>query len=418
MIRIIFFLLNVYCVCAQFIINDNHMSLEAKFVSDIPEATNGFVISRKAAVIQFRDNSKENTFGLSGTGMVCSDHKVLLPPPNPTKAPTRKSCDSDIECDEEESCMEHVCIIPYCENTKECVMRLGPGNLAYCSTNNVCIHQEKHHCKTIPECIHHSIEFERNAHSVSLINQTIMGKHAFIFAGELIERTEQKSTLKTQSYVIGQEVITIPPNLIPHQETLINTRYKNHSNHVKVSYRNNRRLLSSDDGFLTIQINYVLHSYNFKDIAKLPSFSNEEYIEELRETLDVDDISIDVDEPVIQIEIAIIEDTIKDQKILMKKVKLLHNTVHRVSVKLAAGLNIDKDHLEYADVDLCNDRNCNYQGVCNKRSGLCDCNLGWKGINCEEKCECLNGGKCVDAICQCRFPWYGDKCEKKACENC
>ena len=60
---------------------------------------------------------------------------------------------------------------------------------------------------------------------------------------------------------------------------------------------------------------------------------------------------------------------------------------------------------------------CGKHGICNKKSGLCECFPGWAGVFCRkplchEECElngvCSKAGKCI-----CTKDYFGRSCEKK-----
>ena len=78
-------------------------------------------------------------------------------------------------------------------------------------------------------------------------------------------------------------------------------------------------------------------------------------------------------------------------------------------------------------VDLCENVNCN-NGTCNAETGLCECNEGWEGTNCDEAiivdlCENINcnNGTCnaETGECECDEGWEGANCDEAIdlCEN-
>ena len=82
-----------------------------------------------------------------------------------------------------------------------------------------------------------------------------------------------------------------------------------------------------------------------------------------------------------------------------------------------------KIQILYADIDECASSPCQNGGTCvdGFNSYTCNCDVGYRGVNCEDIDECasspcLNGGTCTDAInsftCHCGSGYTGDICEQ------
>lgn len=71
-----------------------------------------------------------------------------------------------------------------------------------------------------------------------------------------------------------------------------------------------------------------------------------------------------------------------------------------------------------SSVDLCGTRDCNGKGTCDSATGVCTCQAGWWGINCDTQCNCENGFSCVNGACACEYPYWGLRCElTKVCSS-
>lgn len=65
-------------------------------------------------------------------------------------------------------------------------------------------------------------------------------------------------------------------------------------------------------------------------------------------------------------------------------------------------------------IDPCAGVDCGSNGTC--MTGICDCEDGYSGDNCEifDPCfdvDCGDNGTCIDGTCDCEDGYYGDSCE-------
>ena len=93
--------------------------------------------------------------------------------------------------------------------------------------------------------------------------------------------------------------------------------------------------------------------------------------------------------------------------------------VHVFDAKTILGENCEIQR-SHCDLD---ESPCNGHGTCVSGSAdyTCDCEVGYRGLRCEEEIDfcssspCLNGGSCMNdadkAVCECTQNYNGDLCE-------
>lgn len=153
-----------------------------------------------------------------------------------------------------------------------------------------------------------------------------------------------------------------------------------------------------------------------------------------------DDLGIDVNlveisgvNGTIEIEVSIIDENIDGEPVgddLIDDINAIQASLENITSTVIDEVGANETQIEVLEVDYCGDRQCNNQGTCNSTTGICSCNTGYGGINCEEKSICGDepsdycqfGGSCRPngMACHCVYPHYGFRCGETpvACETC
>ena len=202
---------------------------------------------------------------------------------------------------------------------------------------------------------------------------------------------------------------------------------------------NGRRILTDEEfdrelqsgGNVVIQIVFDLTEQAYDDlIASGNNLDDPGFLTDLASELGVssDNITVTVTGGEVIVEVSLIAQVNEDPSgsETLADLQEIQASLDNATSVLVQELGTSEDSVTTVALDLCGSRDCNGHGIptaadtdengCNTFTGVCVCESGWWGINCESACECFNDGYCVNGLCQCDYPYYGLRCHKL--KNC
>lgn len=192
----------------------------------------------------------------------------------------------------------------------------------------------------------------------------------------------------------------------------------------KTTFITNRRRLQSS-GDVTVEVEYTLSEEAFGYFLENGhDFSTDEFAQRLMAefglpgTFEVNTISNSI-----TIRVDVVAESQGGLPIPpseLEKVTAVKTLMDTQADSVIALFGVQSDSLVYVDIDLCAERDCNGRGECNAGTGVCACENGWLGINCQTQCVCQNGGDCSTGKCKCLYPNFGVLCEQSndECTTC
>jgi hypothetical protein len=203
---------------------------------------------------------------------------------------------------------------------------------------------------------------------------------------------------------------------------------------VTLSTDNRRILQGGGGGEIKVSLDFTLSEAAYDAlVAGGSEVDSEAFLDSLASELGVNktDIVLTVIGGQVQIDITLMsavggDPTNQDTIDSLVEIQSSLNNVTAIFVTALGGAG---DTITLVELDLCDSRTCSGEGIftsgvtttagCVISTGVCKCNAGFWGVNCDSVCSCLYGGICVGSLCQCVFPYFGLKCENiKTCVSC
>lgn len=188
-----------------------------------------------------------------------------------------------------------------------------------------------------------------------------------------------------------------------------------------------RMLMKSRDlqSEFVVSIEYSLSEADYNSFADLNNtLDNPAFLAALAVELgvDVSDIEVTATGGTVTIEItltAVVSDDPSGTDTILE-LQEIQASLNNATETLVQLLGVPSDGVTLIELDLCSSRTCSGQGDntmagtdtngCAPSTGICACNEGYWGVNCESRCECYNGGSCVNSMCKCSYPYFGLRC--------
>lgn len=187
-----------------------------------------------------------------------------------------------------------------------------------------------------------------------------------------------------------------------------------------------RRMLSSN-GEVIVEVSYTLSEESFENfINNGDDFTTERFARRLESELGLAEgtVSVFTISNSITVEVEVISTPQDSLPTTPEVFQLLLDTKALLDAQadvVFGVFGITGDTVLKTTLNLCLGREtCGGHGTCNTETGICACEIGFLGINCQTPCVCENGGNCDTGKCQCHFPFYGVLCEqtKDECVAC
>lgn len=188
---------------------------------------------------------------------------------------------------------------------------------------------------------------------------------------------------------------------------------------------------SLQESAITVTLSYELSEQAFLDLeASGNTLDDPAFITSLATDLGVDESDVNVvsDGGTVTIEVTVTTDASGDPtgEDAMADLQEIAASVDETTTTLVNQLGTTEDTVETVSLDLCGSRTCSGVGNtdvegtdangCAISTGICECQDGYWGVNCETLCACDNGGSCRNSICHCAYPYFGLRCEfQKTC---
>lgn len=197
-----------------------------------------------------------------------------------------------------------------------------------------------------------------------------------------------------------------------------------------------RRLLLGD--IYSIRLVFDVDDQSLQDLIDSGyDLNNTEFVTQLASTLNVSttDLLISAQNGTIELTAAIVDnlgenETLSDD--ILNEINDIQAALDELTALLSQELGFGST---LQSTDYCGDRVCNDRGTCDVNTGICSCDAGYYGIDCQfdtpyptvsptmapipagvgcyvdEHCE--NNGKCIQQreYCDCDYPYYGLRCE-------
>lgn len=194
-----------------------------------------------------------------------------------------------------------------------------------------------------------------------------------------------------------------------------------------------RRMLQDEN--VTLVITYEVDENLYQDLVNTGfDFDNSNFTQAVADELGIDVSLVDISgvNGTIEIEVAIVDEDVDGAPIgdLIEDITNIQDSLENITSTVIDEVGANATQIDVQELDLCGDRQCNTQGNCNATTGVCSCNAGYGGINCEEKSVCGDeaadycqfGGECRPdgQACHCVYPHYGFRCREDpvACKTC
>lgn len=189
---------------------------------------------------------------------------------------------------------------------------------------------------------------------------------------------------------------------------------------------NSRRMLQSS-GVVIVEMTYTLSEQAFQNfIASGFDFASDEFARRLETEFGLPEgvVTVSTISNSIVVEVEVVSIPIDALPTSSNSFSALYETKTLLDTKadeVIALFGVSGDTVTKTSINLCSGREtCSGQGTCNGATGVCECNTGWLGINCQTPCICQNGGNCATGSCSCLFPYFGVLCEQTntECTTC
>lgn len=361
------------------------------------------------------------------------------PTPAPTPAPTPPQCVVSADCTNNFYCKGTSCIDPApCTVHNDCAGAFNAGRLPYCAPSGFCKDVAASTCSTVTLCNIAADKFTTNSKSIGSLKQDVSA-----IANSVTRLTAAKSlitNLKTAKTVAapmvvsvkGEETVTMVTGLYEGLNSsavetelakLKAVRCADAADYCTVSITGNSRRILGEGRELAqsvvVTIVYDVPDDIFDQIQNSTSFDDPDFLADLAAASGVDpsEISVFATGGTLVIEFTLTDesgdDTLTDETVF-DDITSLQGSLSTVTSTVVGELNLTASDILTEDLDLCGDRTCGGFGaeLCDVGTGVCDCPVGYLGINCDVSLNCGANGDIVTgtSYCACDYPYYGFKC--------
>lgn len=388
------------------------------------------------------------------------DEYMVVTSTEPLKGVAENSCQTSTDCvgffdvcDKNLMCEEYTC------NThSDCYPYFRKGRLPMCDLKNKrCVDYYESNCVTVSQCHNAARRQWRKKRSLTEARAEMKLIKTEAKKSYLTRLKEGLDNIPHSSHVyiaiIANETLSLDvSNLQGYTESeivaLLRTlRCGSLASECTVSLTPtapSRRLLQSAGGF-TVEITFDVDDTALQELIDSGyDFNNTGFIEALANTLNVtsEDIQVNVLNGTIELE-AIIVDTLGPNETLtddiLVDIENIQNSLDELTAALELELGLQDTQVDA--INLCGTRNCTNRGVCEPTTGLCACEPGFYGVDCQfdtpyptaaptpaptpigptactQDAHCAAGGTCdlERNACVCVYPAYGPRCENV--KNC
>lgn len=372
---------------------------------------------------------------------------TAAPTPQPTPAPTLPQCTVSADCTNNFYCKGTSCIDPApCTVHNDCAGAFNAGRLPYCAPNGFCKDVAASTCTTPTLCGVAATKYDTQRKSVGSIKQdvsTITNSVTRLTAAKsLITNLKTSETVDSDLVVSikGEETVTMGTSLYEglnasaveaELEKLKIVRCAEAVDYCTVSITgNSRRMLGAGRELsqtVVVTIVYDVPDDIFDQIENSTSFDDPDFLADLAVASGVDQSEINVyaTEGTLVIEFTLTDESGDDtptDETVFGDITALQGSLTTVTDTVVGELNLTASDILTEELDLCGDRTCNGFGaeLCNVETGVCDCPLGYLGINCDVSLNCGSNGDIVvgTTYCACDYPYYGFKCHlNRTCDE-
>lgn len=356
-------------------------------------------------------------------------HDFIIPPPtvsptmSPTPAPTFE-CTETAHCTEPNeicgdgnSCGAHPCL-----SHGDCYGVMLPGRLGRCS-GGFCVDSYSGSCVSSVECTakvnrmfvsENSLgqrEVQVSNSNISKVVEATKGMINEVFNSS----TEDLFALLDGDYSatfsrVMWDLYNDDDALLLHIKTIICGDVP-----CTISKGTGRRLQNS--GEVGVFVSFTIDSILLDQLTKVNAFEDPQFIQDLAAAagLNETDVVITTSSGTIVLTLQVAkestgDDPLEDENI--GAIEAVTSSLGAIADSLIQTLSLPPDAISISSVDKCAGRDCNGRGTCSPTTGICNCQQGWWGVNCETAVVCVNGGVThpTSSYCMCPYPFWGKRC--------
>ena len=378
------------------------------------------------------------------------------PTPYTTPAPTPPpECQVSTDCVPENEICDSTqdCIEISCSKHSDCYGNMLPTRLPMCDhKKGYCVDLFSSSCSTLRRCrsiARRKWRQQRSLGKARMKNAEKRQEKREQLALEAIQRLQSSIAQYNDTNTIyvgvkGSETVEVDGSmigLIDNQndifQAIVDARCGSEKDECSFEVVEGARRLEEHGRFLqdqnvTITISYDIDEQVYQDLVDSGyDFGSDNLTQAIAESLNISASQVNLvnNDGEIEVEITVIDDTADGQPIgddFLEDIENIQNDLTNITDDLVQELGISEEDISLTSVDYCGDRTCTNRGTCVDETGLCDCDPGYQGVDCEidRTCatdsDCLNGGVCADdkLQCHCNYPFTGPTCSDQVDCSC
>jgi hypothetical protein len=355
-------------------------------------------------------------------------------------------CTTTSDCTDGKYCVSSVCNVPkVCATWEDCYGEFDAGRLPYCDpVALLCKDIKASTCTTAPTCGVANEKYYNTLNSIGSLSQTFDNvQNASVRADAALQSATQMraavvvgGTTQLSILMEGVETVRLNSELFTQNDEatvladIRDLRCGTQTGSCTVTINKGSRVLlrgrDLQGGTYEVIVTYELTDDGFAGIENSTAFDDPAFLSELAAAAgtDVSGVSVASTGGSLVITYTVTATSDGDEVVeddAFDQINDLATSLDTVTASVVSNLGLSESDISSSDVDLCGGRDCGGFGaeLCNEETGVCDCPVGWWGVNCDTECSCSNGGECNGVgDCQCVYPFYGVRCNQNVTAVC